>query len=113
MSKVEKSDIAKICVKWRLEGLSIKQIVAKLQAQGLNDWDYMRVKNAARPHNNPEIAAMLNDKMALRKNQADVASVPESVKEGATERKPKYELIDGFYTIYYGKNKKLKINFDL
>lgn len=105
-----KSETAKLCVKLRLEGLSIKQIVAKLQAQGLKDWDYLRVKNATRPNNNPEIAAMLNEKMALRKNQVEVASVPEAVKEGATERKPKYELIDGFYTIYYGKNKKLRIS---
>lgn len=104
-----KSDISKQCVKWRLEGLTIKQIVARLRAKGHIEWDYTRVKNATRPKNNPDIAAMLNDKGALRKHQGEIAIEPEIVKEGATERKPKYELVDGFYTIFYGKNKKLRI----
>lgn len=105
-----KSETAKLCVKLRLEGFSIKQIVAKLQAQGLKDWDYLRVKNATRPNNNPEIAVMLNDKMALRKNQ--VMAMPETVKEGATERKPSIERTEKGYTVYYGQNQKVSATVD-
>lgn len=107
-----KSETAKLCVRLRLEGLSIKQIAAKLQAQGLKDWDYLRVKNATRPNNNPEIAAMLNEKMALRKNQVMGATVPETVKEGATERKPKYERTEKGYTVYYGQNQKVSATIE-
>jgi hypothetical protein len=104
-------DISKQCVKWRLDGLSIKEIVEKLQGQGVDGWDYMRVKNAVRPNNNRDIAEMLNHSGRLRKNQSAVVhEEKETVKEGATERKPKYELVDGFYTIFYGKNKKLRIS---
>jgi hypothetical protein len=112
MSRVEKSDIAKICVKWRLEGLSIRQIADKLQAQGHKDWDYYRVKNATRPNNNADIAEMLNNSGRLRKNQGKAVMEPETVKEGATERKPKYERTEKGYTVYYGKNQKISATIE-
>jgi hypothetical protein len=104
-------DISKQCVKWRLEGVAIKDIVEKLRKQGITDWDYMRVKNAVRPRHNPEIAAMLCEKGELRSSPVVKAKEPEE-KEGGTERKPKYERTEKGYTVYYGQNQKISATID-
>ena len=98
-------EIKQFCIDSRIKGLSVNEIVAALKKNGIKDWDYHRVKNAARVSRNPEISSAVktHNKNAKQERQ-------EIVREGATERKPKYELIDGFYTIFYGKNKKLRIS---
>jgi len=102
-------EIRKFCVEKRLDGLSINEIVDCLAHGGYKGWHYLRVKNATRPKNNPKIAAMLEAKRQTPAERVD-DTVEDAVKEGGTERKPKYELSEGFYTIYYGKNKKLRIS---
>lgn len=104
-------DTSRQCVKWRLEGFAIKDIVEKLRKHGITDWDYMRVKNAVRPRHNPEIAAMLCEKGELRSSPVVKAKEPEE-KEGGTERKPKYERTDKGYTVYYGKNQKVSATIE-
>lgn len=98
-------EIKQFCIDSRIKGLSVNEIVAALKKNGIKDWDYHRVKNAARVSRNPEISSAVKTRSKNAKQERQ-----EIVKEGATERKPKYELIDGFYTIFYGKNKKLKIS---
>ena len=98
-------EIKQFCIDSRIKGLSVNEIVAALKKRGIKDWDYHRVKNAARVSRNPEISSAVKTRSKNAKQERQ-----EIVKEGATERKPKYELIDGFYTIFYGKNKKLKIS---
>ena len=98
-------EIKQFCIDSRIKGLSVNEIVAVLKKNGIEDWDYHRVKNAARISRNPEISSAVKTRNKNAKQERQ-----EIVKEGATERKPKYELIDGFYTIFYGKNKKLKIS---
>mgnify|MGYP001108980008 CR=1 FL=1 len=98
-------EIKQFCIDSRIKGLSVNEIVAALKKKGIKDWDYRRVKNAARVGRNPDISSAVKTRNKNAKQDRQ-----EIVKEGATERKPKYELIDGFYTIFYGKNKKLKIS---
>ena len=98
-------EIKQFCIDRRIKGLSVNEIVAVLNKKGIKDWDYHRVKNAARVSRNPDISSAVKTRNKNAKQERQ-----EIVKEGATERKPKYELIDGFYTIFYGKNKKLKIS---
>ena len=98
-------EIKQFCIDSRINGLSVNEIVAALKKNGIKDWDYHRVKNAARVSRNPDISSAVKTRSKNAKQERQ-----EIVKEGATERKPKYELIDGFYTIFYGKNKKLKIS---
>ena len=98
-------EIKQFCIDSRIKGLSVNEIVAALKKNGIKDWDYHRVKNAARVSRNPEISSAVKTRNKNAKQERQ-----EIVREGATERKPKYELIDGFYTIFYGKNKKLRIS---
>ena len=98
-------EIKQFCIDSRIKGLSVNEIVAALKKNGIKDWDYHRVKNAARVSRNPEISSAVKTRSKNAKQERQ-----EIVKEGATERKPRYELVDGFYTIFYGKNKKLRIS---
>lgn len=93
-------EIKQFCIDSRIKGLSVNEIVAALKKNGIDDWDYYRVKNAARVSRVPELAA---------KNHAQV---PNEVKEGAIERKPKYERTEKGYTVYYGKNQKVSATID-
>lgn len=90
-------EIKRLCVKWRVSGIQPAEIAEKLKEIGVVGYDRLRVKSITRPDRCVRVLAESNDK-------------PIEEKEGETERKPKYELLDGFYTIFYGKNKKLRIS---
>lgn len=92
-------EIKRICVEWRLDGIMPSEIADRLKEMGVSGYDRLRVKNICRPERSIRLMAEMGEK-----------SPAETAKEGATERKPKYELVDGFYTIFYGKNKKLRIS---
>lgn len=113
MNKHLDEGITKKCVKWRIEGFTIKEIAKKLANQGVKGWDYLTIKNATRPKNNPEIAAMLKKQGLLRKepDKNDV-EIEDTVKEGGTERKPKFERTEKGYTVYYGQNQKVSATID-
>jgi hypothetical protein len=92
-------EIKRICVEWRLDGIMPSEIADRLKEMGVSGYDRLRVKSICRPERSVRLMAEIGKKSPI-----------ETVKEGATERKPKYELVDGFYTIFYGKNKKLRIS---
>lgn len=92
-------EIKRICVEWRLDGIMPSEIADRLKEMGVSGYDRLRVKSICRPERSVRLMAEIGKKSQI-----------ETVKEGATERKPKYELVDGFYTIFYGKNKKLRIS---
>lgn len=105
-------EIRKFCVEKRLEGLSINEIVDCLAHGGYKGWHYLRVKNATRPKNNPKIAAMLEKKKQSPAERVDDDDVEDAVKEGGTERKPKFERTEKGYTVYYGQNQKVSATID-
>lgn len=92
-------EIKRICVEWRLDGIMPSEIADRLKEMGVSGYDRLRVKNICRPERSIRLMAEMGEKSPI-----------ETVKEGAIERKPKYELVDGFYTIFYGKSKKLRIS---
>ena len=101
-NKLTHKEIKKLALTWSLQGLYPAGIVKKLQEIGINDYDRIRIKSIIRPDRSKQMLACLE--------QTKTPRIVENCKEGATERKPKYELADGFYTIFYGKNKKLRIS---
>ena len=76
-------EIKQFCIDSRIKGLSVNEIVAALKKKGIKDWDYHRVKNAARVSRNPEISSAVKTRSKNAKQERE-----EIVKEGATERKP-------------------------
>lgn len=101
-NKLTHEEIKKLALTWSLQGLYPAEIVKKLQEIGINDYDRIRIKSIIRPDRSKQMLACIEQ----NKTPTEV----DSCKEGATERKPKYDLVDGFYTIFYGKNKKLRIS---
>lgn len=100
-------EIKQFCIDSRINGLSVNEIVAALKKKGIKDWDYHRVKNAARVSRNPDISSAVKTRNKNAKQERQ-----EIVKEGATERKPKYERTEKGYTVYYGKNQKVSATVD-
>lgn len=100
-------EIKQFCIDSRIKGLSVNEIVAALKKNGIKDWDYHRVKNAARVSRNPEISSAVKTRSKNAKQERQ-----EIVKEGATERKPKYERTEKGYTVYYGKNQKVSATIE-
>ena len=100
-------EIKQFCIDSRIKGLSVNEIVAALKKKGIKDWDYHRVKNAARVSRNPGISSAVKTRNKNAKQERQ-----EIVKEGATERKPKYERTEKGYTVYYGKNQKVSATIE-
>jgi hypothetical protein len=100
-------EIKQFCIDSRIKGLSVNEIVAVLKKKGIKDWDYHRVKNAARVSRNPDIPSAVKTRNKNAKQERQ-----EIIKEGATERKPKYERTEKGYTVYYGKSQKITATID-
>ena len=60
-----------------------------------------------------ELAEILDISSAVKtRNKNAKQERQEIVKEGATERKPKYERTEKGYTVYYGKNQKVSATIE-
>jgi hypothetical protein len=92
-------EIIQICVEKRLSGMMPAQIFKDLIEMGIEGWSRERIKGVTKRKKIDKIRAERNISESQIKE-----------KEGATERKPKYELKDGYYLIRYGKNKTLRIH---
>ena len=97
-------EIKRICVKWRVEGLQPSEIAKKLQAMGITGYSRKRVKDLTRMNRSAIVLAEMN----LHAPEKE----PEGKKEGATERRPKYERTEKGYTVYYGKNQKVSATIE-
>lgn len=84
----EYKKIQKACEKLHDKGHDYFEIADILNKPG---WDKARVKNALR----------------FKKGIITLAHSEPEIKEGETERKPKYERTEKGYCVYYGKNQKV------
>ena len=91
-------EIKKFCIEQRKKGVKIADIVEDLYGMNIEDWDYVRVRNAARVSLNPDIP---------HKPRKICGSTGRAVKEGAVERKPKVEQTESGYIVRYGKNQQV------
>lgn len=81
------------------KGMRPADITKHLQEIGIDGYSRSRVNGITRAD---------KCKTYLSESVNDAVGTKEQSKEGATERKPKYTVADGFYTIYYGKNKSIR-----
>ncbi|NCA94153.1 MAG: hypothetical protein EOM84_03130, partial [Sphingobacteriia bacterium] len=89
--------IKEFAQKLRAGGMGYHEIAAAINEKFNESFDYSRAKNICR--------SACNGKRTLSPQKI-------TEKQGATERKPKYEIIDDKYVIYFGKTKKLVATAD-
>lgn len=97
-------EIKEICIQKRLEGLKVREVQKYILNEFDVDWSYNRIKNATRLSRNPELKAARGLHGSTRARRAS------DVKQGKTERKPKYKKTETGYMVFYGKNKKVLIS---